>query len=66
MLMPDWIVLVSRRRQERVRLAAWKVAGERAAVQRAATQREYGFGDESQVVPAQGDLICFMVAVRPC
>jgi hypothetical protein len=58
-------VLASRRRRERTRLAAWKAARERAAIQETVTHRGHGFGVESHV-PTQGDLICFEVAIRPC
>jgi hypothetical protein len=66
MSMAHRIALVSTRRRERARLAAWKVARERAAIQQAATPRAHESLDGEPVVPAQGDLICFMVAIRPC
>ncbi|MBM0124768.1 hypothetical protein [Pimelobacter simplex] len=56
MVVWDWIVLVLRRRRERQRLAASRVARERAVVHR----------EEMPVVPSRGDLICFNAAIHPC
>jgi hypothetical protein len=66
MRVPDSIPLVSGRRHERTKLSARKVARERAAIRRHVAQRTLELRDESQVVPTQGDLICFNVALRPC
>jgi hypothetical protein len=66
MVASDRIGLVLRRRRGREQLAARRVARERAAIERLAAQRSRQLRGESPVVPTQGDLICFKVAVRPC
>lgn len=63
--MPDWIGRALGRRQQRARLAAKKVARERAAVQGAERWAQESHG-ELPVVPSKGDLICFNAAIHPC
>lgn len=57
MFAPDRIALVVRRRRERAQLAA---------VRRVAARRAHELDAAQQVVPTQGDLICFNVSIRPC
>lgn len=65
MIVPRWIGPVLGRRHRSGKLAARKVARERAAVEAAEHRAQESHGD-LPVVPSQGDLMCFHAAIHPC